>query len=125
MSSSVGNAATLSGSKIEPLDSNQKYNTEHDLSDRGSAGTNTNIDEARIDPLGGRVSCNAGQYQHPEAHADSQGVVGREDVIQGAKIDPLEQAPGMKSAPVKGGLDDENVDASRINPMGEVREQMQ
>jgi hypothetical protein len=57
-------------------------------------------------------------------HADSQGVVGRDDVVEGAKIDPLSgKEPGAKRSTAKG-LDDENVDASRVQPMGEVREEM-
>jgi len=50
-------------------------------------------------------------------------VVGRDETITGAKIEPLagEFKVAQKKMP---GLDDETVDASRINPMGEVREQM-
>lgn len=64
-----------------------------------------------------------GQYQHPEPHADSQGVVGRDEAIAGTKIDPLvsEFKEPQKKMP---GLDDETVDVSRIEPMGEVREEM-
>ena len=72
------------------------------------------------------MSTRTGQYQHPEPHADSQGSVGREEVIQGAKIDPLAGGPDLEGGErAKSGLDDENVDASRISPLGEVREQMQ
>jgi hypothetical protein len=65
----------------------------------------------------------SGQYQHPEPHTDTQGVVGRDEVIAGTKIDPLvgEFKEAQKKMP---GLDDEIVDTSRIEPMGEVREQM-
>jgi hypothetical protein len=65
---------------------------------------------------------NLGQYQHPEPHADSQGVVGRDEAIQGAKIEPLEGGRGTTTSK-QPGLDDEHVDASRINPLGEVREE--
>ena len=48
--------------------------------------------------------------------------MGRDETIEGAKIEPLE---GNKHAEGKGpGLDDEQVDAARIDPMGEVREEM-
>lgn len=55
-------------------------------------------------------------------HANSQGVVGRDDVIAGAKIEPL-ASHKMAGVPDQG-LDDESVDAARIAPMGEVREEM-
>ncbi|KAJ9636273.1 hypothetical protein H2199_007948 [Coniosporium tulheliwenetii] len=111
----TGSDEMISGAKIQPLDSETKANVPLDTSSRGSAGTDRTIDQARIDPLGG-----AGQYQNPLPHADSQGVVGRDETIQGTKIEPLE---GKKDeAQGKGpGLDDENVDASRIDPLGEVR----
>ncbi|EKG13187.1 hypothetical protein MPH_09659 [Macrophomina phaseolina MS6] len=107
----------LSEAKIQPLDSETKHNIPHDESDRGVAGTNRAIDQARIDPIGGH-----GQYQHPAPHADSQGVVGRDGAFAGAKIEPLE---GKQGATVgkSPGLDDEAVDGARINPLGEVREQ--
>lgn len=69
------------------------------------------------------IDCGLGQYQHPAPHADSQGVVGRDEAIQGAKIDPLSGKENV-STTKSTGLDDEQVDASRINPMGEVREEM-
>ncbi|KAF2138313.1 uncharacterized protein K452DRAFT_290900 [Aplosporella prunicola CBS 121167] len=57
---------------------------------------------------------------HHEAHANSQGVVGREDVFASAKIEPFE---GHRSAMYKveksPGLDDEIVDSSRIDPLSE------
>jgi hypothetical protein len=44
-------------------------------------------------------------------------------MIQGAKIEPLED--GRDNATSRQpGLDDEQVDSSRINPLGEVREEM-
>lgn len=55
-------------------------------------------------------------------HANSQGVIGREDIVQGAKIAPLDGE--VKRTTEHGqGLDDETVDASRIRPLGEVREE--
>jgi len=89
------------------------------LGSRGVAGSDRNIDQSRIDPLEG----NRGQYQHPESHADSQGVVGRDGVISGAKIDPL-VAQANQATRKNEGLDDEQVDASRVEPLGEVREEM-
>ncbi|KAK5464953.1 hypothetical protein LTS15_001516 [Exophiala xenobiotica] len=117
-SGTSGSDEKISGTKIDPLASETKANQPHDQSSRGVAGTDRSIDKTRIDPLGG-----AGQYRHPAAHADSQGVVGRDETIQGAKIDPL-SGKGNASTTKSAGLDDEQVDASRINPMGEVREEM-
>jgi hypothetical protein len=64
-----------------------------------------------------------GQYQHPLPHADSSGVVGTDETIHGSKIDPLS---GKRNEPVdkSPGLSDEVVDTARIQPMGEVREEM-
>lgn len=58
-------------------------------------------------------------------HANSQGVVGYEDIIQSCKIAPMEPEDGMMKRADKHthGLDDETVDASRILPLGEVREE--
>ena len=65
----------------------------------------------------------SGQYQHTASHADSQGVVGRDETVQGSKIEPLTGKENETQR--KGeGLDDENVDASRVAPLGEVREEM-
>jgi len=49
--------------------------------------------------------------------------VGRDETIQGAKLEPLE-GKGSEPTSKSTGLDDEEVDASRINPLGEVREEM-
>lgn len=65
----------------------------------------------------------AGQFQHPAPHADSQGVVGRDEAIQGAKIEPLEGNP-TKGTAKSTGLDDEQIDSARIQPGGEVREEL-
>jgi hypothetical protein len=55
------------------------------------------------------------------SHADSQGVVGREEVLQGSKIAPLDG--GLRQATQHTqGLDDEAVDAARLKPLGGVRE---
>ena len=50
----TGKSEDISASKIQPLDSGVKQNEPHDMSARGSAGTDSAIDQARIDPLGGR-----------------------------------------------------------------------
>ncbi|KAL1636279.1 hypothetical protein SLS56_001259 [Neofusicoccum ribis] len=149
---STGRDETISGAKIQPLDSETKHNVEHDLSSRGAAGTDHNIDHARIEPLGGHGKQAAtapaeltagaapetshlihvqeadkrtkGQFQHPAPHANSQEVVGRDEAFAGAKIAPLDGKEGP-TAGKSTGLDDEAVDGSRIAPLGEVREQMQ
>jgi len=104
-----------SAAKISPLDSRTKEGVEADQSERTSAGDDSTIDQSRIDPLGG-----AGQYQNPAPHADSHGVVGTDRDIQQAKIDPL----GGQGGTAGGGLADEEVDAARIQPLGEVRAEM-
>ncbi|KAI1382374.1 hypothetical protein F4677DRAFT_401779 [Hypoxylon crocopeplum] len=114
---STGNTAQISGTKIEPLESEVKHNTSYDGQDRGSAGSNRTIDQTRIDPLGGK-----GQHQHTAPHADNQGVVGTTENIGKAKIQPLEGG-AREPQYSRTGLDDESVDAARINPMGAVREQ--
>jgi len=77
-----GSDEKISGAKIQPLDSETKYDQPHDLSSRGSAGSDHNIDTARLEPVEG----NRGQYQHTEPRSDEQGVVGRDEVVGGAKI---------------------------------------
>ncbi|OTA64815.1 hypothetical protein K449DRAFT_392909 [Hypoxylon sp. EC38] len=49
---STGNTAEISKTKIEPLESEVKYNTPYDGADRGSAGSDRTIDQSRINPLG-------------------------------------------------------------------------
>ncbi len=63
----------------------------------------------------------AGQGQHTAPHADSQGVIGRDNTIQGAKLEPLKSSTSSETSAAQG-LDDEAVDAARIDPMGSVRE---
>lgn len=50
-----GMGAKLTGksdsSKIQPLDSDLKYNHAHDTSSRGSVGTDNIIEKSRIDPM--------------------------------------------------------------------------
>ncbi|EMC99882.1 hypothetical protein BAUCODRAFT_128589 [Baudoinia panamericana UAMH 10762] len=118
-SGASGSDEKISGAKIQPLDSETKYNQTHDLSSRGVAGSDRNIDQSRIEPTEG----NRGQYQHTAPHVDSHGVVGRDEVVSGAKIDPLvgEVNESTRKEP---GLGDEEVDAGRIAPLGEVREEM-
>lgn len=56
-------------------------------------------------------------------HADSTGVVGRDEDIGRVKIDPLDGS--QKSSQRKDlGLDDEVVDAARVAPLGGVREEV-
>ncbi|KAI7527791.1 hypothetical protein KC331_g16116 [Hortaea werneckii] len=124
-SGASGSDEKISASKIQPLDSEQKFNTTHDLSSRGATGSDRNIDQTRLEPTAG----NRGQHQHPEPHAESGGSVGRDETIQAAKVDPLvSQAQSGETASTatrkNPGLDDEVVDAGRVAPMGEVREEM-
>ena len=62
-----------------------------------------------------------GQSQHTAPHADSQGVIGRESTLQGAKLEPLNSNTDSGKS-VTQGLDDEAVDPVRIDPLGSVRE---
>lgn len=50
-------------------------------------------------------------------------MVGRDETVQGAKIDPL---GGQRDGTTRKneGLEDESVDASRVQPMGEVRDEL-
>ena len=89
------------------------------MSSQGVAGSDRNINQARISPVEG----NRGQYQHAEPHADTQGVVGRDETIQGAKVDPL-MSQTNEATRNNQGLDDEQVAASRVEPLGSVREEM-
>ena len=75
------------------------------------------------DPTDGPLRREAVTRQLNTCHANSQGVVGRDETIQGAKIEPLEGRRGEATSK-QSGFDDEQVDASRINPMGVVREGM-
>jgi hypothetical protein len=140
--------ALLSGSKIEPLKSPIKYHhCDHD--DHGVIGEDFYIQETHEEPLRSelkRESCFSAashhvsralyshfwavsssllmlyQDHHIQApHADSQGVVGREDIIQSAKIEPMKKEMFERTEHTHG-LDDETVDAARIPPMGEVRD---
>ncbi|KAI1414787.1 hypothetical protein F5Y13DRAFT_158312 [Hypoxylon sp. FL1857] len=113
---STGSTAQISKTKIEPLESEVKHNTPYDGADRGSAGSDRTIDQSRINPLGEK-----GQHQHTAPHADSQGVIGTTENLGKTKIQPLEGAVN-EAQPPRTGLDDEAVDAARINPLGGVRE---
>lgn len=64
-----------------------------------------------------------GALDHHEQmpHANSQGVVGRVDIIQSTKIAPLDGGMRQQTLHTQG-LDDEAVDAARVQPMGSVRE---
>lgn len=62
------------------------------------------------------------RYKHPAPHATS-GVIGNDANIDKAKIEPLEgQTP--KGGEKPSGLTDEEIDAARVQPLGEVREEM-
>ncbi|KAI9838839.1 MAG: hypothetical protein M1819_004045 [Sarea resinae] len=117
----IGNDSNISSSKIDPLRApDVKSNVAHDpSSDRGAVGSDTNIDESRIEPLGGR-----GHYQHPLSHANAGGATGRDEDISGTKIDPLRAGVKHNHQSMMQGLDDQEVDAARIQPMGEVRDEM-
>ncbi|KAI9821064.1 MAG: hypothetical protein M1827_003797 [Pycnora praestabilis] len=122
MSSGVsGSDEKLSGAKIQPLESEVKDDTPLDTSSRGATGSDRNIDQSRIEPIGG-----AGQYQHPLPQTHDGGSTGSDEAIGGAKIEPLEGAQGDKGNEEvgKNGLDDESVDGARVQPLGEVREEM-
>ncbi|KAI4173791.1 MAG: hypothetical protein LQ348_006482 [Seirophora lacunosa] len=116
-SGASGSDEKISAAKIDPLASETKANVPHDQSSRGAVGSDRNIDQARIDPIGG-----AGQYKHPASHASS-GVVGSDADMEKAKIDPLAgEVPKGGAQP--SGLTDEGIDAARVQPLGEVREEM-
>ncbi|KAF2404664.1 hypothetical protein EJ06DRAFT_215195 [Trichodelitschia bisporula] len=114
---SCGTDAMLSSSKITPLDADVKRHVPHAPFGSGSTGYDYDIDESRIEPLGGH-----GQYQHPLPHADSQGVVGRDRVIATSKIEPFDHKGPAGNMTY--GVDQEMVDKARIEPLSEVREQM-
>ncbi|KAJ9634925.1 hypothetical protein H2199_008789 [Coniosporium tulheliwenetii] len=117
---SVGSDEDISGTKIAPLDSEIKRGVPKDTSEHGVAGYNEDIDLARIAPLGGK-----GKYQHPMPHADTQGVTGRDEVLEGAKIPPMDaMMHKVAGHPKSEGIDDEEVDAARAAPLGKVREEM-
>jgi hypothetical protein len=61
-------------------------------------------------------------HLHAAAHATT-GVIGRDGIIAGSKIEPLASIEKRHSmSDTSQGLDDEAVDTARIEPMGEVRE---
>ncbi|KAI4128138.1 MAG: hypothetical protein LQ338_002875 [Usnochroma carphineum] len=116
-SGASGSDEKISATKIDPLASDVKANVPHDQSSRGFVGTDRTIDQARIDPVGG-----GDRYKHPAPHATS-GVIGNDANIDKAKIEPLEgQTP--KGGEKPSGLTDEEIDAARVQPLGEVREEM-
>ncbi|KAI1461824.1 hypothetical protein F4805DRAFT_453061 [Annulohypoxylon moriforme] len=112
----TGSTVQISKTKIEPLESEIKHNSPYDGSDRGSAGSSRTIDQTRIQPLGGKS-----QHQHTAPHADSHGVVGTVEDIGKVRIPPLESDSHEAQNP-RTGLDDEVIDAARIDPLGSVRE---
>ena len=50
--------------------------------------------------------------------------MGREEYIEKTKIDPLVSQAGSEDTKPSTGLMSEQVDAARIEPLGEVREEM-
>lgn len=52
VSSSAGTDEMITGSKIEPMKSNEKYGEAQHVAE-GVVGTDDNIDHARIEPMGG------------------------------------------------------------------------
>ncbi|PSK46567.1 hypothetical protein B9Z65_5535 [Elsinoe australis] len=118
-SGASGSDEKISAAKIQPLDSETKYNQARDQSSRGSAGSDRNLDQTRTEPLGVQ-----GVGQHTSSHANDQGGIGRDETLQGAKIDPLGAKGGDISTRKAPGLDHEEVDSSRIHPLGGVREDM-
>ena len=90
----------------------------HDQSaSRGAAGTDRTIDQARVDPLGGRDQ----HHHHTAPHADTQGAVGREEDVGAARIAPLDGGAAQQQRK-NPGLDDEIIDGARTQPLGSVRE---
>lgn len=62
------------------------------------------------------------QHPHVEPHA-TLGSVGRDGTIDSSKIEPLAASlKQRRKSDTSQGLDDEAVDAARIEPMGEVRQ---
>lgn len=62
-------------------------------------------------------------HHHTNPHADSSGVIGREEYVEGSKIGVFDTAYKHRSRTQhETGLDDESVDRARIRPLGEVRE---
>ncbi|KAI9664405.1 MAG: hypothetical protein M1831_002338 [Alyxoria varia] len=116
-----GSDEKLSAAKVAPLASETKEGVPHDTSNRGAVGHDVDIEKAKDAPLGGR-----GEYQHTEPHADSSGVVGPDKNIQQTKVEPLSGETGSKEPDknAQTGVRDENVDAARVAPLGEVREEM-
>ncbi|KAL8701373.1 MAG: hypothetical protein Q9201_004942 [Fulgogasparrea decipioides] len=116
-SGASGSDEKIPAAKIDPLASDVKANVPHDQSSRGAVGSDRNIDQARIEPVGG-----GDRFKHPAPHADS-GVIGKDASIDKAKIEPLE-GQTAKGGEQPSGLGDEEVDAARVQPLGEVREEM-
>ena len=58
-----------------------------------------------------------GLLQHTRTHVDSQGSVGRDESVKGAKIDAMETIRGDEEA-LSVGLDDQAVNAAKVELMG-------
>ncbi|KZF24474.1 hypothetical protein L228DRAFT_245413 [Xylona heveae TC161] len=115
-SGASGSDEKISAAKIDPLASTMKQGVPHDQSSRGAVGTDRNIDRSRIAPLAGHA-----HHHHVAPHADTSGVVGHEHTIASTKIDPLSRTTHTP-VPPDTGLDIEDIDSSRIEPMGEVED---
>ncbi|MCJ1388686.1 hypothetical protein MMC18_001535 [Xylographa bjoerkii] len=111
-----GSDEKIGGTKIEPLAAEVKNNTPLDTSSRGATGTYQNVSLVLL-------ASKPGQYQHTAPHADSHGVVGTDETIQGSKLEPLERQ-GHEATEKSGGINDESVDTARIEPVGSVREEI-
>ncbi|KAF2276581.1 uncharacterized protein EI97DRAFT_458496 [Westerdykella ornata] len=105
-----------SSSKIEPLKSPVKYHQPHD--NHGVIGEDHDIEEDHLEPLRSEIKHHHIQLPHAETH----GVIGYDDVIQSSKIAPFNGKLNQRTEHEEG-IDDEDIDASRIRPMGEVREE--
>ncbi len=64
-----------------------------------------------------------GQYAHPIPVTHSGGSAGTDETLQGSKIEPLQGKEDVGTRKTEG-LSDEGVDGARIQPLGEVREEM-
>merc|ERR1711879_339199 len=116
MTSKMDQDALYSGAKIEPLKSPVKYHQPH--SDHGVLGEDFFIQETHEAPLDSPLK----HHHLQQAHAETHGVCGYDDIIQSTKIAPMDGKMKQRTTHEEG-LDMENIDASRIAPMGEVREE--
>ncbi|KAL8728156.1 MAG: hypothetical protein Q9181_005439 [Wetmoreana brouardii] len=62
-------------------------------------------------------------FKHPAPHTDA-GVIGPDANIDKSKIEPLQGQTSKGGVQQPSGLGDEEIDAARVKPLGEVREEM-